>query len=242
MPFHSSVNATLSIDLSKSWANSNVAFRTIARPWGAKANQVIWTDSKAGAFYVWGGKWTRGFNMTENQYWKFTADGHGGGTWSQETPANPNLFDGLEQYEHGCVAQTEDTGFSIGGTASGWTKKYRGENQVIPGMVTFNMTTKLWQNGTKSFSPLDTVVAGAAQYIPNFGPNGLIMVFGGLSGRVDDSLDWSTALGYDLKNLTFFDPVTKQAYWQTATGTIPLYPRDRFCVAGIQNSEGGYEM
>ncbi|KAH6628763.1 hypothetical protein F5144DRAFT_580088 [Chaetomium tenue] len=219
--------------------------RTIDRPWATKANQMIWTDKEAGAFYVWGGKWIGGANMTTNELWKFTADSNGGGTWTLEPPANPTLFDSLEQYEYGAYANTGKTGFSVGGLASGWTKKYRGNNQVVPGMVAFNMDTKIWQNGTTAFSPTDTLVAASAEYIPTFGPNGLIMLFGGLSFPHDtegSSADWQNAASYNLRNLTFFDPETKDTYWQIATGSVPANPRSRFCVAGFETSDGGYDI
>lgn len=236
------MNSTLSIDISKSWTTSDVSFRTIQRPWYSKANQAIWTDQEAGHFYVWGGKWIRGRNMTDNELWKFTPDGNGGGSWSTEAPANSELFDGLHQSEFGSFTNTNDTGFYIGGLASGWTEYHRARNQVLPGMVAFNMKTKTWHNGTTSFSPFDTLIAGSAHYVPNFGPNGLVMVLGGISSSLVGDPNWATAPPFDFQNLTFFDPQTKRKYSQMATGDIPLFPRVSSCVAGFQNSEGGYEM
>ncbi|KAK3290355.1 uncharacterized protein B0H64DRAFT_63622 [Chaetomium fimeti] len=239
------VNSTISINIGKSWTSSAITMRRINRPWGSKANQMIWTDKEAGAFYVWGGKWIGGRNMTENALWKFTADGNGGGTWALETPENPNLFNNLEQYEFGAFANTGTTGYSVGGLASGWTKKGRSHNQVVPGMVTFNMDTKIWQNGTTAFSPTDTIVTASAEYIPNFGPNGLIMLFGGLSFPHDTrstAEQWQNAASYDLQNLTFFDPETKDTYWQIATGSVPPRPRSKFCVTGFETSDGGYDI
>jgi hypothetical protein len=228
--------------MSKSWTASEVSLRTIERPWASKTNQALWTDQEAGAFWAWGGSWLEGKNMTPNEIWKFITDGTGGGTWAKETPENPSLFTNLEQYDWGAWANTPTTGFSIGGLASGWTKKFRGSNQVIPGMVAFDMKTKVVQNGTAAFSPIDTMIAGAAEFVPTFGANGLVMVFGGLAGPVNSEWRWESGVPYDLRNLTFFDPETKDAYWQIASGNIPPTPRSQFCVAGMQNSDGGYEM
>ncbi|KAL2198846.1 hypothetical protein P885DRAFT_67986 [Corynascus similis CBS 632.67] len=241
----SPVNSTISIDISKSWTNSDVVLNTIARPWVSKSNQVIWTDNEEGTFYVWSGKWIMGANMTTNEFWKFTTDGNGSGSWSLEEPANPALFNDLEQYEHSAYVSTANTGYSIGGLASGWTRKYRGSNQVVPGMVTFNMETKIWQNGTTAFSPFDTLVAGAAHYVPTFGINGLVMVFGGLAmtiTEVADNVGWANSPPYNFRNLTFFDPETKESYWQIASGTIPPSPRTQHCLAGFKNDDGGYEI
>ncbi len=236
------MNSTLSIDMSKSWSTSEVVLRIIERPWSAKANQAIWTDQKAGNFYVWGGKWIRGINMTTNQLWKFTPDGHGAGTWATEDPANPALFNDLHQAENGVFVNSNDTGFYIGGLATGWTEKYRASTQALPGMVAFNMDTKTWQNGTTSFSPFDTLAGGSAVHVPNLGSNGLIMVLGGVAHSVVGEPDWVTAPAFDFQNLTFFDPQTKRKYWQLATGNIPPSPRLFACTAGFQNPDGGYEM
>lgn len=235
------VNSTISIDISKSWTSSNAVLRPILRPWASKANQIIWTDKEKDTFYVWGGKWIRGANMTANELWKFAADGSGGGSWSKELPANPLLFNSLQQYEYGVSASTNTTGFSIGGVASGWTKQYRASNQVITGMVAFDMNTKLWYNGTTEWSPFNTITAGSAHWVPNYGPNGLVMVFGGISMPIDNS-DWPTATPLDFRNITFFDPDTKEKYTQVTTGDVPSSPRVTFCVTGFENKGGGYEM
>lgn len=204
---------------------------------------MIWTDHAAGNFYLWGGSWLRGKLMTENALWKFTPDGEGGGTWARESPKNAALFDNLEQPEFVAFANSNDTGFAIGGLSSHATK-LNGHIQAIPGMVTFNMETKLWRNGTTDFSPIqvDTPAGGSAHYVPNFGPNGLVMLLGGTAHPIDGRVDWKTSKPYDLENLTFFDPQTKETYSQVATGTIPPTPRTQFCLTGFQNPDGGYEM
>ncbi|KAL1837873.1 hypothetical protein VTJ49DRAFT_3299 [Mycothermus thermophilus] len=236
------VNSTISIDLSKSWTTSDVILRTIEKPWFSKIMQVIWTDREEGVFYVWAGRWLRGRNMTDNEYWKFTPDGSGGGSWNLETPANPDVFNNLHPADHIVFANSNDTGFALGGIASGWSERGRGSNAIIPGMVTFDMRSKTWRNHTTAESPFETIASSPAHYIDVFGPNGLIMAFGGVAHPVSGSVDWANAPSYDLGNLTFFDPKTVETYWQTATGDIPESPRTQFCIAGFRNPEGGYEI
>ncbi len=228
--------------MSKSWNTSSVTLRIIQRSWASKANQAIWTDQKAGVFYVWGGKWIRGVNMTDNELWKFTPDGMGSGTWVTEAAANPDGFDDLHQSEFGVFVNTNDTGFLIGGVASGWTEHYRSFSQVVPGMVAFNMDTKIWQNGTTNFSPFGTLAGASAVHVPNMGPNGLVLLLGGISQSVFGNPDWENSPAYDFHNLTFFDPQTKKKYWQLATGDIPSFPRISACATGFQNPDGGFEM
>ena len=239
------VNSTLSIDLSKSWTTTEVKFREIPKaPGPVKANVALWADPARNSFYSWGGKWEYGVNMTETALWKFSADGSGGGRWSAETPSNPSTFNGLVPAEFVAFANTNNTGYAIGGIASGWTELYRGHSQVIPGMLSYNFDTKEWTNGTISegFSPFHTLAMASAHYVPTFGPNGLIMVLGGHRLEVDEEPSVGNSPAFNFENMTFFDPIAKKTYSQKATGSIPASPRSEFCATGFQNTDGGYEM
>ena len=110
-------------------------------------------------------------------------------------------------------------------------------------MLAYDMKTKMWQNGTRDFSPFPTLLSATAHWVPSFGPNGLIFVFGAYSPPVgtDDS-PGASAESPKLENITFFDPVTMKMYSQLSTGDIPPSPRMRFCVSGRQNTDGGYEV
>ncbi|KAK3385929.1 hypothetical protein B0H63DRAFT_394993 [Podospora didyma] len=236
------VNSTISVDLSTSWTTSNVVLRTIPKTGPIKNNVVLWTDSSANTFYSWGGKWSWGKNMADTQLWKFVADGSGGGTWSVQDPANPSLFNNLIPAESGAFTTVNDTGFMIGGVASGWTEKNRLKNQAIPGMLAFNMKTKTWYNGTFAFSPFESLSGASAHYIPSFGPSGLVMVMGGHAPSVDTEPQISISPFFDLGNVTLFDPQTKKTYSQKTTGDVPPSPRSGFCTAGFKNTDGGYEI
>jgi len=182
--------------------------------------------------------------MTKTELWQFKADGSGGGSWSVVTPANPSLASDLLPGEFGAYTTVKDTGFVIGGVASGWTQLQRAKTQTIPGMLTFNMKSKIWENGTLSagFSPFETLSAASAEYAPVFGPNGLVVILGGWSPSVVGEPDIQSSPVYDLKNITFMDPQTKKRHWQEATGDIPPSPRMRFCSVGFQTTNRGYDM
>jgi hypothetical protein len=51
----------------------------------------------------------------ENKLWKFTPNGKGDGTWATETISNQAAFQQREMTSLGAFANTEDTGFIIGG-------------------------------------------------------------------------------------------------------------------------------
>lgn len=49
--------------------------------------------------------------------------------------------------------------FSIGGFASGWTELNRAFTQTLLGMVTFNMKTKVFPNGTSNLEHFNQKLA-----------------------------------------------------------------------------------
>jgi len=244
------MNSTISIDLKSSWTTTNAVRRTIAKPEDAPITNwpVLWTDASAGVFYSWGGAYAYGLNIRNNTpQWKFTADGSGSGTWSSEVNTNDVRYTQLHKTELGAVVTINDTmGLNIGGIAHGWTEVDGGPRHAIPGMVAFDMDNKLWQNGTSTFSPFGTgsIASARAEYMPSFGPSGLVVLLGGYQPSTLGSPDAEYALSFfDFRNLTLFDPETKKTYWQTTTGDFPDHPRTEFCTAIVSDSSsGGYEI
>jgi hypothetical protein len=238
------VNSTLSIDMSKSWKSTDVVIRSIPKPGPRKSDVGLWTDSAAGVFYSWGGRWPNGLNMSKSALWKFTVDGKGGGTWSLQDPDNPTLFNGLHPTEYGAFAHTNDTGFVIGGVSHAWTELNHPSAEAVPGMAAFNMKTKVWQNGTTNFSPYGggTLNQASAAYMEAFGENGLIITLGGYAPLIGGNLNDSDGPPLDLRTLTFFNPQTKKTYTQIATGAIPPTPRGQACTAVFPTADGGYDM
>ena len=238
------MNSTLSIDLTKSWSTSDVFIRAVPKaPGPSKTRTALWTDEAQGIIYSWGGYSPFGEGVRkQHELWKFEADGQGGGKWSLQAPENPSLFNNLQATEYGAWANTNTTGFLIGGMTSPWTER-GAQTQAIPGILTFDMATKRWDNMTLATgSPYDSLGAASAHYIPTYGPAGLIMVLGGHELYVDGPARFSASPGVNFEDLTFFDPKTMKKYSQRATGDIPPFPRAEFCCTGFQNSKGGYEV
>ncbi|PKS07718.1 hypothetical protein jhhlp_006326 [Lomentospora prolificans] len=236
------MNSTLSIDMSKSWSSDSVEIRTISKAAPKLYNQAIWADRNEKSFYIWGGHSNHGREndlLTTDQIWRFIVDGNGGGAWTKEVPDNIGAYKSFNLAESGAFTTAHNTGFWLGGFASGWTQKFRASSQTIPGMVSFNMTTRTFQNdSTPDVSPFGTITAGKIQYIPRFGPHGLIAVFGGSTSSL---VPGSSTSYRDFRNLTFFDPVSRDWYWQTTTGTMPT-PRENLCVFGAESTDGTYEI
>ncbi|KAK1958754.1 hypothetical protein LY78DRAFT_725967 [Colletotrichum sublineola] len=141
------VNSTLSIDLSKSWSASNVTIRELSKESQARSGQAIWKNEATNTLRIWGGHSPNGAPREGPISWRFEADGRGGGKWSKEIPTNPAFFADLRRSEEGAFVSTPDAGFWFGGGATGWTNP-NPVPQAVPGMVTYNMTTKSWTNET----------------------------------------------------------------------------------------------
>lgn len=231
------VNSTLSIDLSQSWSSSTVSINSIPKSPSTLDGQALWSNGDA--LYIWGGHvpyFTRGPSPPAS--WKFTTDGRGGGSWSEDTPNNPTEFNELIRSEDGAFVSTPTAAFWIGGMAS-WSTHDIDVSRLVPGMISFNFTTKSWKNESTTglFSVNGTLARASAEYIPRFGPNGLVMLFGGAGdSRENVPQDY---LSY--QNLTFFDPVTRLWYWQTTTGNAPTN-RTYSCTAGVEGKNGTYEI
>ncbi|OLN87990.1 Kelch repeat-containing protein-like protein 1 [Colletotrichum chlorophyti] len=234
------VNSTLSIDMSASWSSSSVAIQQIPKTPKPMDEQAIWTNEATNSFYIWGGHSPFGAKLDDPALWKFEADGKGGGAWSKEVPANPTLFSELRRNEDGAFVTAKDTAFWFGGSSSGWTSP-NPYTQPVPGILSYNFTTKTWANETtNAFSKFGTMIGGRAVYVPTFGPNGLITLLGGNTWNLMP--DQKSPIGWmDFSNLTFFDPITRDWFWQNTTGNAPT-PRSSPCTVGVQGKNGTYEI
>ncbi|KAF6832605.1 kelch repeat protein [Colletotrichum musicola] len=236
----SAVNSTLSINLSQSWSSSTVSIRTIPKSAMTMTGQALWNHD--GVLYIWGGHVPnfQGEVLGPPASWKFTTDGRGGGSWSEDTPNNPTEFNELLRSEDGSFVTTPSAAFWIGGVTGPTIHDtdVALTRHLVPGMVSFNFTTKSWKNETTTgiFSANRTLQRGSVQYVPSFGPNGLVMLLGGTPGPEDVRSGYLT-----FQNLTFFDPVTRAWYWQTTTGDAPT-PRTFLCTAGVAGKNGTYEI
>ena len=106
---------------------------------------------------------------------------------------------------------------------------------VLPGMIRFNMSSRLLENVSSTDYPYNggAVVDGAMHYVPSFGPGGIFVAMGGGVAQGDASLAFSM--------LAVFDPITGNWWNQTTTGAAPI-PRIDFCTAGINSTNNTYEM
>ena len=85
-------------------------------------------------------------------------------------------------------------GFALGGLHSIYTDGSDGFADIytataVPGMVVYNASSEEWHDvsttGQSGYSSLGFAMNGAAQFVPSFGPNGLVFVFGGYTSSSD---------------------------------------------------------
>lgn len=174
--------------------------------------------------------------------WSFKPDGTGSGSWKEVIDSGSPVWDSITRPGSPMTAFGSDSAYVLGGFENSGTTLSaapRGPRVAIPGLIQFNMTTKKFSNSTAGgYSFNGTGRTGEMHYVPSFGPEGLFVVMGGDDfWHPDDPVESLR----DLKTISIYDPSSEQWFNQTTTGDIPQ-PRMEFCLAGVNSSNGTYEM
>ncbi|KAH6697286.1 hypothetical protein F5X68DRAFT_197100 [Plectosphaerella plurivora] len=242
---HSSntMNATLSIDLSRPWTPEGVAINEGAKPdsVGTWSYQHIWSDIEAGELYVWGGGpyyALDGLNVPQ-KLWKFTTsdDTNNAGNWSEVNPVlgDGNLLERTPDRRAGAAVSTATTGFVFGGYSV-----IGGEVTPLTGYISFDFATGEWEEHSDPdapFSKSGTLLYSSALWAPTFGSEGLIFIMGGME-TVNADIDPENL---DFETIHFLDPAKKQWLSQETTGDIPD-SRTRHCTVGVAGANGTYDI
>ncbi|KAL2206344.1 hypothetical protein CC79DRAFT_1369765 [Sarocladium strictum] len=240
--FTNAVNALLSIDLSYSWEVDNVTIiETTYAPESKQVtiHQALMLDPSGNSFYAWGGATSFNEPINETNFWRFDADGDGGGEWVDVTPNkddnDDNEFFNIKRSNDASVASTDSAGFVFGGNVMSTT-----ENEADPqggaGYRVFNFTTKKWaEERVVPYAESNFLMRGSAVFAPNFGPNGLIFLLGGFSDKTDPKS------GMDFQTLWFMDPVERKWYSQITSGNFPG-SREHPCSLGVATEDGKFDI
>lgn len=178
------VNVTLSIDMRTSWTNDTVSIRSIDK--GAAPNlnkQILWPSTDNQTFFAFGGEQGHydglGPDPPDVSCWQFTADGDGGGLWDMFSPADDSVFHQLTRPDSASGATVGNTGFILKGVASARTSPetlYYSGRVPIPGIVSFNITSNLWQNDTMpQYIENLSAPEGLLASVDAFGTDGLLV-------------------------------------------------------------------
>ncbi|TGJ82613.1 hypothetical protein E0Z10_g6154 [Xylaria hypoxylon] len=198
--------------------------RSIPKKAPLLAKQVHWTDPSRGSLYTWGG-FTSNDSSPSQALWQFTADGSGGGAWTQVTQRDYLNFSKLKGTFGSAFTQSKD----------------ENPGYATPGLVSYNFRTGSWDNTTTtttSYGGYGTSLNARAEYAP-FGPNGLLLFLGGAETPVDATNDSFVETSWN--TISMVDPVTKKWHKQTTTGTKPL-TIESHCSVGKKGPNGTYEI
>lgn len=193
------------------------------------------TDRSSGRFYIFGG-YSVYNSADQDTLWRFTPDSDGGGdgAWSSRTPADPDMFQGMQRTHSAAVVSTADAGFMFGGKVSDEMGRHTHENAI--GFVSYNFTTREWterKGDTDTPYSQDGSVWGAdAVYVEKYGPEGMIFILGGVMRHLDSAqgyMDWGTLWFYDIGSQTWHS--------QATTGDDVPGDRSPHCAVGVAGND-----
>ena len=242
LTFRVTASTLLSIDLSQNWTNATVVFQSTPKPGGVPIldGPSLWYHDQEDILYAGFTGANTSFNSEPRDLpplslWTFKPDGAGNGAWNEIIHANSSVWGSLTRPEHPLQAQDSNSAWILGGNI------LLHENSTLIGesIVHVNMASRTFENSTvKCCNATNGIAGGAMQYVPSFGPDGLFVILGGVNKG--NSGDYAQNL-IDFATVSVFDPA-KQEWWaQTTTGSEPS-PRIQFCTAGINSTNGTYEM
>ncbi|KAL9036718.1 MAG: hypothetical protein Q9180_004135 [Flavoplaca navasiana] len=228
--------------MSNSWTNDSVTISSIPKNGAPNFNgPVLWPSTDNQTFFAFGGElsnWARTITGPDVSCWQFTIDGNGGGSWAIFQPGVQSTFRDLNRPAVANGAILDNTGFIFRGAASSRSAPQNrqvrdGDYTPIPGIVSFNITSSLWQNDTVPQQIEDlNAPQGMLAATDAFGTDGLLM----LSGLASDVYNPPP-----FNNITIYDPSDKTWHAQTATGQIPA-ARSEPCTVGVKGDNGTYEI
>ncbi|KAK3703009.1 hypothetical protein LTR37_014739 [Vermiconidia calcicola] len=185
-------NYTYSIDLSVSWTNETAVLNRIPKDLAPSLiTEGLWLDEVGETFYAYGGCLSGALGYAQlpaapsNELWQFTPSGMSASNFSVLSRA------GFATYGGG-----NGLGFALGGVINDksdsdllYQEEIEGEYQFNPpGMVVYNDTSENWYNvSTEAISYYGTAISGATQFVPAFGPEGLLFVLGGRAAYAGES-------------------------------------------------------
>lgn len=230
----------LSIDLSQNWTNASVVFQSIPKPDGVPNldGPSLWYHDEEDVLYT-------GFTGTNTSFggprdlpplslWTIKPDGAGSGTWNEVINATSPTWDSLTRPRYPLQAHGSNSAWILGGN----NLPSESPTPIGENIVHFDMESRTFENSTvQCCNATKGIAGGAMHFVPSFGPKGVFVVMGGVNGNaIGGSHD---LLGF--AEVSVFDPAKKEWWNQTTTGNEPS-PRIQFCTAGVNSTNGTYEM
>jgi hypothetical protein len=121
-----------------------------------------------------------------NKLLQFIPDGDSG-SWSDVVISASSNFSLLARTMGALYGYGNGLGFALGGRESTGTNLLLGSTAVlVPGLVMFDSSSNEWLNASATgYSYTGFASRGALQFVPSFGPSGLLFVVGGDANEVN---------------------------------------------------------
>ncbi|KFZ17849.1 hypothetical protein V502_04382 [Pseudogymnoascus sp. VKM F-4520 (FW-2644)] len=205
-------NQTFSIDLSESWNTKSVAasasprnnsFGTVRRPqlYYDESHHTVYSSS--GLFYNWSQ------NSKEPIVWGFTPEVDGKVEWTEKFSKSLESSFPLVSYNWDALTTTSGSKhYALGGAI---TFDEGLQQMAMEQLVTYDYKTQTFKNQTLPFHSY----GGEAQFVPQYGEEGVILFFGGLQ-RADRSVSGDDGV-QNISTIQVYDVHTGTFYNQTAT-------------------------
>jgi hypothetical protein len=242
---------TLVLDLTRSWTPSTANFSVIPKARGVPVlnHPTLWYHAAQKSLYQgFGGEISplaRDASSRSLSLWRLQLDdAAANGSWATVLHERHSAFAALARPVGGLSAFAGDSGYVLGGFSLGQDQAQAdGDGLVLPGLVHYNMSSGALRNASATaYYGTGSAQRGQMVHVPAYGDraHGLFAVLGGYSAPV--AAAFAPGSGHlSFMNITLYDPATRQWHWQTADGAVPR-PREEFCAAGAQSSNGTFEM
>ena len=225
------------VDMSKSWTNTSIPFTVVNKTGTAPNlnNERIWRVNDNKSCFAFGGAQSyipSGWSPPVVALWQFALNSTGGGSWSQFQVGSGTIFDSLTRPDLAATATVDNTGFIIGGHMDSHSSQASINDpnpEVIPGIVSYNMTSGVWSNDSAPTNVTNTFLAS----VTNFGPSGLLISAG--------HAEYSPTGPISITNVTIYEPLGRTWHTQSTNGNAPAV-RDSACAVGLSGDNGTYEM
>ena len=164
--------------------------------------------------------WANASISPQDSLWAFNLDGKGSGTWNAVKDSSIS-----EEQSRGIagVASSPQSGWLLGG-------RDFNDTHTLTDMLQVDLTDR---RITSISTPLK-LRWPRLQFIPNYGPEGILIAFGSVDG--DGGFNWP-----DFETFPIFDPSEQRWYNQSTTGERPAN-RAEHCVAGKPSLNQTYEI
>lgn len=192
---------TIAIDLSIDWDTTSVNATKVTNRTTAMSpmrRPDLYYDPTKNLVYSLGGDPYQingnPFNYSQPvQLWAFEPQSDGSVTWALEQGVTTQSFPLTTNVVGGLTATSSTGHFNLGGYMDVLPKTV-----ALSSMVNFNFASQSWTNQTIE----QHFLLGEAQYVPNFGEEGIILFFGG-QWPSDTSVGALSALVSTLSGLNF---------------------------------------